>query len=277
MAYTLPNHGIIRADQFGKNRVIHRRVRLVLDGSGAASTTLHTPPGRLVSVMYGAPDATESMDVGAALTNGALVIKAETTAGVQIFTDADLSSVPTRPLALGTTAKDEGNAATAATDGFSGGFPVRGGVFISVASGTEAEVLVVDLYFKLCTYVNGELVSQSGADGSGAQTHFVRIGNAGALVAVALDYQNMPVTTDVTLRADSANGPSLFAAANNNTDIAPTLIGAPGADEGVAASAATDGTECPNFFKKGVHITMAQADAFTSGNEKIVYEFWIDD
>jgi hypothetical protein len=216
------------------------------------------------------------MDVGAALTSGALTVKADTTAGVQILTDADLSSVPTRPLALGTTAKDEGNAATAATDGFSGGFPVRQGVYLSVASGTEAEVLVVDLYFKLSTYVTGELVSQSGADGSGAQTHFVRIGNAGALTAVAFDYQNMPSTTDLTLRADSANGPALFAAANNNTDIAPTLIGAPGADEAIAATAATDGTECPNFFKTGIHITMAQADAWT-GDEKIVYEFWIDD
>jgi hypothetical protein len=278
MAYTLPNLGLIRADKHGRNRVIHRRAKMTIAADGTASEQVKIPgPGRIIAVTYGGPNATESRAVGAVLTSGALTAKADTTAGVQIFTDADLSSVVTRPVAVGTAGKDETSAAIAATDGFSGGFPVRQGVFLSVASGTEAEVLVVDLWFKLMTYYRGELVSQSGADGSGAETAFVRIGNAGVLSALAMDFTQMPSTTDITIRADGASGNTLFTSTDSNTDIAPTMLGAPGAGEDAGATAATDGTECPNTFVNGLHITMAQADAFTSGDEKVVYEFWIDD
>lgn len=278
MAYTLPNKGMIRPWEYSKNRYIHRRVKLTLDATGAASTTVGIPgPGRLVSICYGAPNATESRAVGAALTNGALTIKAETTAGVQIFTDADLSSVPTTVVPVGTVAKDETNAATAATDAFSGGFPVRKGVFVAVASGTENEVLVVDMYFRLSTWVKLDLVSQSGADGAGAVTRFVPLGNAGVLAAIAVDYQNMPSTTDITVKADGASGNTLLTISNNNTDLAPTLLGIAGADEAVNASAATDGTEAGLAFQNGLYIAVAEADAFTSSNEKIIVELWIDD
>lgn len=281
MAYTLPNIGVIRADKGGKNRYIHRQVKLTLNGSGAANAMVNIPvPGRLIAVQYGVPNATDSLGVvGDGLTNGALTILAETSAGVTVFTAADISTEVVRPTPVGTTAIDEGAAATAATDGFSGGFPVRGGVYVAVASGTAAEVVQVDLWFRLCTYVKGELVSQSGADGSGAVTQTVRIGNAGVLAAIALDYQNMPATTDISIKADTSNGPVLFInhATGSNTDQAPTLIGGPGMDEAAAASAATDGTECGSAFKTGLYIAVAQADAFTSSNEKIIYELWIDD
>lgn len=279
MAYTLPNTGIIRPWDHSKNRYIHRQLRLTVPNPTATVTgSVSIPcPGRLVAIMYGAPNTTESLGVGGALTSGALTIKAETTAGVQIWTDADLSSVSTKPIPVGTTAYDEAKNATAATDGFSGGFPVRQGIFASLATGTADEVLVIDMWFRLCTWVKGELVSQSGADGAGVQTKLVRLGNAGVLSALALDFQNMPATTDITIYADSANGPALFTLTSSNTDIAPSLLGSVGADEGSAASAATDGTECGNGFKTGLYIDVAQADAFTSGNEKVVYEFWIDD
>lgn len=278
MAYTLPNTGIIRPWDHSKNRYIHRQLRLTIAADGTASGSVSTPaPARLVAVMYGAPDTTESLDVGGALTGGALVLKAETTAGVQIFTDAALNGVTTRPVPVGTTAVDEGRAATAATDGFSGGFPVRNGVFASISGGTENEVLVVDLYFRLCTWVKLELSSQTGADGSGAVTRSIPLGNAGVLSALALDFQNMPVTTDVTIKADSANGPTLFTGTSSATDLAPSLLGAPGADEAAGASAATDGTESGNAFKTGLYVAVAEADAFTSQDEKIVVELWIDD
>lgn len=288
MAYTTPNIGILHAKDFSSNRYIHRRAQLTVGGSGigggatgTASLAVPIPcPGRLVAITYGKQNLTDSL-AGApvAATSGALVVKAETTAGVQIFTDADISSVPSTvsPLPVGTTAKDEGNAATAATDAFSGGFPVRGGVFLSIASGTDTEVILVDMWFRLCTYVKLSLSSQSGADGSGAVTRFVPIGNAGVLAAIAIDYTSMPVTTDLVIKPDSTNGVAIFTNTDTATDLVPTLLGKPGADEGIAATAATDGTECANAFKTGLFFSVAQADAFTTGDEAIVVECWIDD
>ena len=117
MAYTLPNTGIIRPWNVSKNRYIHRRMQLTVGGSGkgggstgTASDTIDIPgPGRLVAITYGGPNTTDSLSgAPVALTTGALTLKAETTAGVQIFTDADLSSVPTTPpVPVGTTALDE--------------------------------------------------------------------------------------------------------------------------------------------------------------------------
>ncbi len=285
MAYTTPNYGIKYAAQSARDRYIHRRIVLTVGGTGkgggatgTASDTLGIPgPGRLVGISYGkanATDATYGMPV--APTSGVLVIKAETTAGVQIFTDADLSSVNTYVLPVGTTAKDEGNAASAATDAYSGGFPVRGGVFASIASGTDGEVIYVDCWFRMSTYVKLELSSQSGADGAGAVTRSVPLKTAGVLAAIAVDYQNMPATTDLVIKADNTNGATLFTNTSSATDLAPTLLASPGADEAAGASAVTDGTECGNFFRKGLFFSVAEADAFTTGDEKIVVECWID-
>ena len=284
MAYTLRNQKVIRPPA-GK-RYVHRQMALIVGTSFAQGDTVTTTtasglvsipsPGRLVAVNYGQFDTTQ-YTARAVATSGALTVKAETTAGVQIFTDADLSSVPTRPVPVGTTAVDEGRAASAATDAFSGGFPVRGGVYASIASGTEAEVIYVDFFFRLCTWVNVDLIAQSGADGTGAVTRTIPLQGAGVLAALALDFQNMPVTTDVVIKADTTDGPTLFTSTNSNTDLAPSLLGGIGADEAAAASAATDGTECGNAFMRGLYIDVAQADIYTGENEKIVCELWIDD
>jgi len=286
MAYTTPNTGIMRPWNYSKNRYIHRQIVLTVGGSGkgggstgTASDVVSIPcPGRLVAISYGLANATEKL-AGApvAATGGALVLKAETTAGAQIWTDGDISSVNTLPLPIGTTAKDQGNAATAATDGFSGGFPVRSGVHAAITGGTDAEVVYVDCWFRLSTYVKLSLSSQSGADGSGAVTRYVPLNNAGVLAAVAIDYQNMPATTDLIIKNDSTNGMALFTNTDSLTDLAPTCLGSPGADEAINASAATDGTECGLAFKKGLFFSVAQADAFTTGDEKIIVECWIDD
>lgn len=287
MAYTLPNTGIIRPWTKSKNRYIHRRAQLTVGGSGqgggstgTASDVVSIPsPGRLIAVTYGKQNLTDSLSgAPVAATSGALTLKAETTAGVQIFTDADISSVPTTPpLPVGTTAVDEGGAATAATDAFSGGFPVRQGVHAAISSGTDTEVIYVDLWFRLCTWFKLELSSQSGADGAGAVTRALNLGNAGTLAALAIDYQNMPATTDILIKADNTNGTTLFTRTSSNTDLAPSLLGRPGGDEAINASAATDGTESAYCFKRGLFFSVAEADAFTTGNEKIVIEGWIDD
>jgi hypothetical protein len=287
MAYTLPNTGILRPWNYSKNRYIHRSMVLTVGGSGkgggstgTASDTISIPcPGRLVAISYGKQHATDKL-AGApvAPTGGALVLKAETTAGAQIWTDGNLASVNTAPLPVGTTAKDEGNAATAATDGFSGGFPVRQGVFGSITGGTDGEIIYVDMWFRLCTWIKLELISQSGADGSGVVTRSVPLGNAGVLSAIAVDYQNITAgTCDFTIKNDSTNGMTLFSTTDSVVDVPPTLLGRPGADEAINVTAATDGTESGNAFKTGLFFDVAGSDAFTSGDEKIIVECWIDD
>jgi hypothetical protein len=276
----------MRPWNYSNNRYIHRAIKLTVGGSGqgggstgTASDTISIPcPGRLVAISYGKQSAgTRLAGAPAVATSGALVLKAETTAGAQIWTDGDLSSVNTIPLPIGTTALNISAAATAATDGFSGGFPVRQGVFASITSGTDGEIIYVDCWFRLCTYVKLDLVAQTGADGSGAVTRSVPLGSAGVLAAIAVDYQNTPSTADILIKADNTDGVTLHSRASSQTDLAPTLLGSPGADEGTAASAATDGTECGLAFKTGLFVDVAQTDAFTSSDERIILEMWIDD
>src|ERR1051325_4741640 len=211
MAYTLPNTGILRPWNFRKNRYIHRKLLLTVSGTTASGSVSIPCPGRLVAIPSRPPNATTNEGVPGTLTSGALTVKAETTAGVQIWTDGDLSSTSSssRPVPVGTTSLDEGAAATAETDGFSGGFPVRQGVFASIASGTDSEVCEIDMWFRLCTYVKLDLVAQSGADGTGAVTRMVELGNAGVLAAIAIDYQNTPNTADLLIKADGTGGPTL--------------------------------------------------------------------
>jgi hypothetical protein len=286
MAYAaLDKLGLIRRNR-SKSAIIHRRAVLTVGGAAgagygggattAASLQMTTPPGRLIAIKYGAPDATTNEPIGA-LTGGALVIKADTTGGAQIWTDGDLSSQTDVPLPVGTTAVDEGGAATAATDGFNGGFPVRAGVFLSITGGTDTEVLYVDMWFRLCTFAQVVLVSQSGADATGVVTQRLDIGHAGVLAAIAIDYQNTPAGADLLIKADNTNGYTIFTRTSSQTDLAPSLLGRPGADEAINASAATDGTECGNVFRRGLFFDVAENDIFTSGNEKIIVECWIDD
>ncbi len=284
MAYTVPNRQVIRAWQgVGRKRYgIHTASMLVGgiqdDGTTAATGTavsnLRVHPGRIVGAEWGKKSAPETYGNA---TSGTLVTKAESTAGVQIFTKA-LTSAQDGFIPVGTTAVDEGRAASAATDAFSGGFPIRGGIFSSVASGTDGERITVDYLVRYCTYARLKVIAQSGVDGSGAATYTLRLGSPGVLAAVALDFTSQPATTDVTIRADDATtGTALFTSTDSATDLAPSLLGRPGTDEGGAASAATDGTEAANGYKSDLVITLAQGDAFTSQDETIIVELWIDE
>lgn len=293
MAYTVPQRKLIRPwEKNGRKRyrvytnqmLVGTTTQQVATGGGvtAGSTGVANAvvpfrgPGRIVGIQYGIRGS--APEVLGAATSGALTVKAETTAGVQIFTDADLSSVKDGFVPVGTTAVDEGRAATAATDGFSGGFPVRGGVFAAISGGTDGEAVYIDYLVRHCTYAKVVFSATSGADGSGVASTILRLGGPGVLAAVAVDFQNMPATTDLTITADDATtGTALFTSTNSLTDLAPSLIGRPGLDEAVAATAATDGTECANGFKNQLVVAMADADIFTSSNEKIVVEMWIDD
>lgn len=269
MAYVLPNAGQRIVEAVGP-RLIHRQARITTVGSaGSAAGSQHIalPPGLIVAV------ALDHHASGAATTD--VVLKADSTDGAAIFTSTDgATDLTARP--VGTTAVDEARGATAATDGFSGGFPVRSGVFVDVAQNDAlTDAVIVDIWLQRTSYVNLELVAQSGADGSGVVTRTVDFHGAGNLLALALDFQNTPATADVVIKADSTSGLTLFTSSNSQTDLAPSLLGRPGADEVTQATAATDGTTAGNVFKRGLFVDVAQTDAFTSSNEKIILEMWV--
>jgi hypothetical protein len=235
------------------------------NGSAAATAQVGIPhPGRLIAIKTTA-SATQA---------GTLVIKRDTTDGVQIWTDGDISSdVALSP--VGTTNIAEDAAAAAATDGFSGGFPVVSGVHLTYAS-ANAVAHTVRMLFRLCTYAVVDLVAQSGADGSGVVTKFLNLGGPGVLTALQVDYQNEPSTTDILIKADSTDGDTLFTRTSSLTDIAPKLLGSPGVDEAINVTAATDGTEAGSGFHRGLFFDVAQANAFTSSDERIIIEIWAD-
>lgn len=253
-------------------RTIHRQVIVKpvgADGSAAAVATVKTPPGRLVGYAIDYQNQPATTDV---------LIKTDNFDGATVATHTNnATDITLRP--CGTTAVDEGRAATAATDGFNGGYPIRSGIFIDVAQGdgqtSGDEAIVFDFFVEVDTYVCVDLVAQSGADGAGVVTRFVDLNGAGNLCAVAIDFQNTPNTADLIIKADSTSGLTLFTSSNSSTDLAASLLGRPGQDEAANASAATDGTQAANCFKRGLFLDLAQTDAFTSGNEHTLVEMWI--
>ncbi len=117
-----------------------------------------------------------------------------------------------------------------------------------------------------------------GADGSGIVTRTLPCQGAGRLVGLAIDFQNMPATTDLLIKADSTDGETLFTTTSSATDIGTAQgrsLGIIGIDEANGAMAATDGSTGGAPFRTGLFFDVAQADAFTSGNEKIVIGCWI--
>lgn len=270
MAYTTPNQKLIFPPK--GNRYLYKKVFLRptgADGSAVATKQVWTPPGRIIALATTYANQPATTDT---------LIKADNTSGVTLYTAADATNITARP--VGTTAFDEGHAATAATDGSSGGFPIRSGFFVDIAQGdgqtSGDETVTIDVWIRLCTYLKMDLVAQSGADGTGAVTRFVDLHGPGTLSAYTIDYQNTPATADLLIKADATGGLTLVSRANSQTDAAPGALGRPGADEALNAVAATDGTESGNVFKRGLFFDVAQTDIFTGLNERIIVECWID-
>lgn len=276
MAYTaFGQDRLVRPWKTGHNRYVHRSVTLTVDASGDASGTIALPgPGRIVGVQYGIKTGPE---IYGGATSGTLTL-VDSFDAVTKFTDATITAAQDGYAPVGTTSLDEARGVTAATDGFSGGIPVRGDIDVVIASGTEAEVITVDVLVRLTTYARVSL-RPTGSAGSAADSRILRLANAGVLAAVALDFgSGVPATADVTISADDAtNGTALFTSTNSSTDLAPTLVGRPGLDEAAGASAATDGTEAANGFKSQLVIAVAQADPYVDATDVVNVELWIDD
>lgn len=261
-----------RAGYKYRSNIIHRRIEcrpVGADGSAAFTGTLGTGPGiiRAIAIDYQNQPATTDV-----------VLKADNVNGATIFTRAN-SATDLAPTPVGTTAVDEGRAATAATDAFSGGFPVRGGVYIDVAQGdgqtSGDELIFIDIWYQACEYIR-RTTNPVGGAGTSVVTDTVRLARAGNLVALAIDFTNQAATADCVIKADSSAGETLFTSTNSATDLAPSMLGRPGADEAGAVTAATDGTASGNVFRTGLYIDVAQADDSTNGAKPIVFEFWCE-
>lgn len=119
-------------------------------------------------------------------------------------------------------------------------------------------------------------LSPVGADGSAVITQTLSLGRPGFVRAIAVDYQNQPATTDLTIKADSVSGVALLTRSNSATDIAASPVAQPGVDETGAATAATDVGSGGWPFGTGLYFDVAQGDGQTSGNEKIVVDLWLE-
>lgn len=115
-----------------------------------------------------------------------------------------------------------------------------------------------------------------GVDGSAVDTATLTIGRPGFVRAIAVDYQNQPVTTDVVIKADSASGVTLFTRTSSATDIAAAPVGMAGVDETGAATAATDLGAGGWPFGTGLYFSVAEGDGQTSGDEAVVIDVWLE-
>lgn len=258
-------------------RVIHRRIRVTTvgsAGSAAGVAFVSLPPGRITHVAV-------DFHASAAATQDTTIVVDPTdasagTGGRTVLTLTDTNTdIPIRALGQ-PLAVDEGRAATAATDATDGGAFFRYGVGVVVAQGDAlTDCVVLDIWVEKLRYERVELIAQSGADGSAVVTRTLDLNGAGRLAGVWVDFQNTPATADVVIKADDTSGTTLFTSTNSNTDFGPTALGMIGIDEANGALAATDGSVGGQPFKRGLFFDVAQSDAFTSGDEKIIFHGWI--
>jgi hypothetical protein len=267
-----------REANFRDRRVFHRRSRITTTGTAGSATGSEyfpTGPCKLTHVKV-------DFHADNAATANTLIVADPTdfsagTGGRTLLTLTDTETdVAIRALGQ-PSATDEARNATAATDAVDGGGLIRDGVHTSIVE-TDAvtEAVVVDYWFHRLQLVEFDLVAQSGADGTGAVTRTIRLGRAGRLVGLHLDFQNMPATTDVVIKADSTDGETLFTSTSSLTDIGPVSLGIVGIDEAGGALAATDGSTGGAPFRSGLFFDVAEADVFTSSNEKIAVKLWIE-
>jgi hypothetical protein len=256
-------------------RVFHRRIRVTTTGSAGSAAGvgyIALPPCRLTHVAVDFHASTAATTDTVIKTDGL----SDGSTGTTVLTLTNtVTDIPMRALGQ-PAAVDEGNAVTAATDGVEGGAFIKNGIAVVIAQGDAlTDNVIVDLWFERLRLETVTLVSQSGADGAGVVTRTLPLNGAGNLLGLQFDFQNMPVTTDVVIKADSSAGTTLFTSTSSATDFGPTALGIIGIDEANGAAAATDGMGGGQVFKTGLYFDVAEADAFTSGNEKILVYCWI--
>lgn len=257
------------------SRVFHRRLSVTTTGSaGSAAGTAYVslPPCRLTHIKV-------DSNASAAATQD-LTIKVDGlpdgSTGTLIFTATNLGTSDIAQSVLGQpNAVDEARAVTAATDGVEGGAFIQNGLAVILAQGDAmVDAVIVDLWFERLRLDTTTLIAQSGADGAGVVTRTLDMNGAGNLIGIQIDFQNTPASADLVIKDTDSSGATLFTSTNSQTDFGPAALGIPGVDEGNAAVAATDGIGGGVCFRRGLYFDVAQTDAFTSGDEKIIVYTW---
>ena len=260
-------------------RVFHRRLRVTTTGSAGSATGaayVSLPGCRLTHIKAdfhaSAPATTDTLVKINGLSDG--------TTGTTVITmtnrNTDLAISPVGQPNAVDEARNTTGTAGAYTDGLEGGAFIKNGLSVSLAQcDALTDALILDCWFERLRYEVVTLISQTGADGSGACTQLLNLQGAGVLIGVEVDFQNQPATTDLVIKADSTTGDTLFTSTNSNTDFGPSALGTVAIDEGLAATAATDGVAGGQPFRTGLFFDQAQADAFTSSNEKTLVHCWI--
>ncbi len=114
----------------------------------------------------------------------------------------------------------------------------------------------------------------SGGDAGNTNTAQWTLGRPGIVRFIAVNY----VTTgnaefDLVIKRDSTTGATVFTKSNNETDIAATPVGSPGAiDEGQAVTAATDGQSGGIPFTSGLFVSGANMDDASYADVDIWYD-----
>lgn len=237
------------------------------DGSAAASAVVAKGnKGSIVALSIDYQNQPVTTDV--TITDGA---------GHTVFSRAD-SATDVAWSPTGDTGIDEGGAASAGVD--QPGLHFSGGLTIAVAQGdgqtSGDEKVVVELLLLVAGPERGSAdikyhrikLRPVGADGSAAVSDAFAELESGQIIALGIDYQNQPVTTDVTIVDGAAH--TVFSRANSATDVAFSPTARPGVDEGGAATASTDMPGLP--FAKGLTVSVAQGDGQTTGDELIILE-----
>jgi hypothetical protein len=247
-----------------------RRKQYVIQPAGSAGSAVATQqyniarPGvlRFVKIDYGSgvPATTD------------IVIKADNSSGRTLLTRTS-STTDIGPIAVGTAGMDEAQAASAATDGLSGGMPFTSGLYIDVAQADPyvdaTDEITIDLYWEPIRRKTLSLTT----DGSGDATLAWVYGRPGVVRFIQVDYSaSADAGTTMTIKRDTSGGATIFTKDANETDFGPTAVGTVAGDETFAASAATDAVSGGLVFNTGLYVTVASGGA---SKTNVVY-VWYD-
>jgi hypothetical protein len=247
-----------------------RRKQFVLQPAGAAGSAVATQqystgrPGilRFIKIDYGS---------GVPATSD-IVIKRDDSSGATVLTRTS-STTDVGPIAVGTAGMDEAQAASAATDGLSGGIPFTSGLYIDVAQADpyadSTDEITIDFYWEPIRKKTLTLVT----DAAGADTDQWTLGRAGVVRFIQVDYDAAAdAAMTMVVKRDDSSGTTVFTKSTAETDFGPTAVGTTAGDEAFAATAATDAVSGGIPFNTGLHTTIA-----SGGNTKttVVY-LWYD-
>jgi hypothetical protein len=269
----------VRATNRRKTRFVVKRVKLTFGVNGRTGE-----PSATKQILQGRPGMIRgiSMDFSAsANASGVVTIKENTSSGATLFTSTtgtDTTTASTGTLLVPCT--DGLNVSNSTVADIPGLFFGRG-LFLSYASATAGDSVVVRLVIDTQIVYHRAVIALSGADGSAAGNDNFFFGRAGVLRAIRMN-ASAGSTADLTIKVDADDqsvnsGATVFTATNYGTSAigsaagtgCPAAVTVGGLDEANGAVTAP-GEGIP--FLHGLKATIAQANKA----DVPVIEYWIE-